>query len=102
MNYKNTNTYKSFMKSKYSSIKCANYFHIYDELFKKYKNKKITFVEIGIFSGGSLFMWRNYFKAGSKIYGIDLNPDALKLKKYNPNTRKHEYFIEKKLPPHSK
>ena len=26
----------------------------------------------------------------------------LKLKKYNPDTRKHEIFIEKKLPPHSK
>ena len=29
-------------------------------------------------------------------------PDRLELKKYNPNTRKHEFFIEKKLPPHSK
>ena len=28
--------------------------------------------------------------------------DKLKKKKYNPNTRKHEYFVEKKLPPHSK
>ncbi len=28
--------------------------------------------------------------------------DKLKLKKYNPNTRKHELFVEKKLPPHSK
>ena len=26
----------------------------------------------------------------------------LKVKKYNPYTRKHETFIEKKLPPHSK
>ena len=26
----------------------------------------------------------------------------LKIKKYNPSTRKHEFFIEKKLPPHSK
>ena len=26
----------------------------------------------------------------------------LKPKKYNPDTRKHEIFIEKKLPPHSK
>jgi len=26
----------------------------------------------------------------------------LKIKKYNPATRKHEMFIEKKLPPHSK
>ena len=26
----------------------------------------------------------------------------LKVKKYNPATRKHEIFVEKKLPPHSK
>ena len=25
-----------------------------------------------------------------------------KVKKYNPSTRKHEFFVEKKLPPHSK
>ena len=26
----------------------------------------------------------------------------LKARKYNPSTRKHEIFVEKKLPPHSK
>jgi len=26
----------------------------------------------------------------------------LKAKKYNPATKKHEIFVEKKLPPHSK
>ena len=26
----------------------------------------------------------------------------LRIKKYNPATRKHEMFVEKKLPPHSK
>ena len=26
----------------------------------------------------------------------------LKVKKYNPSTRKHEIFVEKQLPPHSK
>ena len=26
----------------------------------------------------------------------------LKAKKYNPSTRQHETFVEKKLPPHSK
>ena len=26
----------------------------------------------------------------------------LKVNKYNPSTRKHEVFVEKKLPPHSK
>tara|TARA_B100001029_G_C14624606_1_gene215884 strand:- start:12 stop:203 length:192 start_codon:yes stop_codon:yes gene_type:complete len=28
--------------------------------------------------------------------------NKLKLKKYNPDTRQHEFFVEKKLPPHSK
>ena len=28
--------------------------------------------------------------------------NKIKLKKYNPATRKHEWFIEKKLPSHSK
>ena len=26
----------------------------------------------------------------------------LSAKKYNPDTKKHEMFVEKKLPPHSK
>ena len=26
----------------------------------------------------------------------------LKMNKYNPSTKKHEVFVEKKLPPHSK
>ena len=82
MNYKKTNTYKSFLKSKYLSLKLSNYFHIYDEIFSKYKNKKITFVEIGVFSGGSLFMWRNFFGKKAKIIGIDLNPETKKFEKY--------------------
>ena len=82
MNYKKTNTYKSFLKSKYLSFKHSNYFHIYDELFSKYKNKKITFVEIGVFSGGSLFMWRDFFGKKAKIIGIDLNPDVKRFEKY--------------------
>ena len=69
MNYKKTNSYKSFIKSKYLSLKYKNYFNIYDNLFNEYKNKNITFVEIGVFSGGSLFMWRNFFGKKAKIIG---------------------------------
>jgi len=32
----------------------------------------------------------------------DKAKDKLKMKKYNPSTRNHEWFVEKKLPPHSK
>ena len=82
MNYKKTNSYKSFIKSKYLSLKYKNYFNVYDKLFNKYRNKKITFVEVGVFSGGSLFMWRNFFGKKAKIIGIDLNPESKKFEKY--------------------
>ena len=48
-------------------------------------------------------------KTDSKFYYYAKKPtaglkakDKLRLKKYNPATQKHEWFVEKKLPPHSK
>tara|TARA_B100000963_G_C22587639_1_gene653918 strand:+ start:564 stop:1364 length:801 start_codon:yes stop_codon:yes gene_type:complete len=82
VSYKKSLSYKSFIKSKYSCIKHTNYFPVYDQLFKYYRGKNITFVEIGIFSGGSLFMWRNFFGKRAKIIGIDLNPASKKFEKY--------------------
>tara|TARA_B100000886_G_scaffold275730_1_gene199654 strand:- start:1279 stop:2019 length:741 start_codon:yes stop_codon:yes gene_type:complete len=82
MSFKKNLSYKAFSKSKYKSIKHSTYFEVYDELFSKYRNKKITFVEIGILSGGSLFMWRNFFGPRARIIGIDLNPKAKKWSKY--------------------
>ena len=82
MYYKKTNSYKSFTKSKYLSLKYKNYFLIYDKLFNQYRNKKIIFVDIGVFSGGSLFMWKNFFGKKAKIIGIDLNPKSKKFEKY--------------------
>ena len=82
MNYKKTLTYKAFKKSKYFSLKYFNYFPIYDSLLTRFRNKKITFVEIGVFSGGSLFMWKNFFGKKAKIIGIDLNPDIKRFEKY--------------------
>jgi len=57
-----TNIYKSFLNSKKPSIKWKSYLEIYDNIFQKYKNKKITFVEVGIDRGGSLFIWKNFFQ----------------------------------------
>jgi hypothetical protein len=42
----------------------------------KYRNTSITFVEIGVLDGGSLFMWRKFFGDAARIIGIDLNPNA--------------------------
>jgi len=70
-----------FKQSKYYSLKYKNYFPIYEKLFAKFRGKKITFVEIGILSGGSLFMWKNYFGNDARIIGIELNPEAKKFEK---------------------
>ena len=75
---KNTDSYKSFLKSPYYSTKVSSYFHSYDHFFSKYRHKEITFVEIGVLGGGSLFMWRDYFGPKARIIGVDLNPNAKK------------------------
>ena len=72
------NTKQSFEKSKYKSTKHSSYFHVYDQLFDRFVGKNITFVEIGVLGGGSLFMWRNYFGPDARIIGVDLNPGAKK------------------------
>ena len=53
--------------------------------------------------------WDGEAKPDSAFYYYVKKPSGgekakvkLKARKYNPVTRKHEVFIEKKLPPHSK
>jgi hypothetical protein len=75
---KNTLSYQAYVKSPYRSVKHSTYFEIYDDLFKKYRGKNITFVEIGVLGGGSLFMWREFFGPEARIIGVDLNPNAKK------------------------
>ena len=49
--------------------------------FDEIVGKEITFVEIGILDGGSLFMWRDFFGNKARIIGVDLNPEAKKWEK---------------------
>ena len=74
--------YDCWKNSKYYSVKHKNYFPIYEELLSSYVGKKITFVEIGVLSGGSLFMWKNYFGENARIIGVELNPLAKKWEKH--------------------
>ncbi|MFY0593262.1 class I SAM-dependent methyltransferase [Roseivirga sp.] len=54
--------------------KWKHYFDIYDRHFNKYRDKELVILEIGVFHGGSLQMWKDYFGDKVKIYGIDINP----------------------------
>lgn len=64
------------MRSPYRSIKHKSYFTVYDTLLEEYIGKEITFVEIGILDGGSLFMWRDFFGEQARIIGIEINESA--------------------------
>lgn len=66
-----------FFKNKGNLIhKWHHYFEIYERHFSRYRGKDINFLEVGIYHGGSLQFWKNYFGKGSRIYAIDVNPEC--------------------------
>lgn len=54
--------------------KFNHYFESYERHFARYRGHEVHVLEIGIYSGGSLEMWQNYFGPGCKIYGVDIEP----------------------------
>ena len=70
------NIKKIFQESPYTSTKHDTYFYVYEKIFSRFVDKEITFVEVGVLGGGSLFMWREYFGKNARIIGIDNNPKA--------------------------
>jgi O-antigen biosynthesis protein len=54
--------------------KWTHYFDIYDRHFSRFRNTDVHILEIGIYHGGSLQMWRDYFGPHAKIIGIDIDP----------------------------
>lgn len=53
--------------------KWHHYFDLYDRYFGKYRDRPIRMLEIGVFRGGSLRMWKEYFHPDSTIVGIDID-----------------------------
>jgi hypothetical protein len=59
--------------------KWKHYFEIYDRHFSRYRGTDVHIIEFGVYQGGSLQMWKQYFGPNSKIFGIDINPHCKKL-----------------------
>ena len=54
--------------------KWEHYFPIYERHFAPWRNRTMTFLEIGVAKGGSLQMWRRYFGPLATVVGIDIDP----------------------------
>lgn len=54
--------------------KWHHYFEIYHRHFARFRSRSPVVIEIGIYHGGSLQMWRDYFGPGARIVGIDIDP----------------------------
>jgi|TARA_R110000868_G_scaffold31988_1_gene116823 hypothetical protein len=59
--------------------KWSHYFPAYDRHFTSWKDKSITFLEIGTASGGSMQLWRGFFGPKSRIISIDIMPKCKEL-----------------------
>ena len=53
--------------------KWNHYFDIYERHFNRFRDCDVVILEIGVYNGGSLQMWKNYFGKRAKIYGIDID-----------------------------
>mgnify|MGYP003114977478 CR=1 FL=1 len=59
------------------------YYHIYHNEFHRIRNFEINLLEIGTRWGGSIWAWREYFP-NAKIYGLDVDIEALKYSDDDP------------------
>jgi SAM-dependent methyltransferase len=52
--------------------KWDHYFEIYHRHFERFRGREVHVLEIGVYSGGSLAMWTDYFGPRCKVYGVDI------------------------------
>jgi hypothetical protein len=54
--------------------KWLHYFDIYERHLAHLRGKEVHVMEVGVFHGGSLQMWKEYFGPRASIYGVDMDP----------------------------
>lgn len=60
-----------------------HYFEIYDTFFKKYVGSNVKMLEIGVYKGGSVQMWKEYFGKEATIVGIDIDENCREFEEEN-------------------
>jgi hypothetical protein len=64
----------ALIAERYETDKAVNrhYLRSYEDLFTDLRDKEITLLELGVYRGGSLRMWRDFFQRGV-IVGVDMH-----------------------------
>lgn len=60
----------------YPAFKAAHYFHAYENHLARFCGLSVTMIEIGVWNGGSLEMWKRYLGPSAQIVGIDIEPEC--------------------------
>lgn len=55
-------------------VKMEHYLPVYNRLLAHLEGQPVSFLEIGVFRGGSVRMWRDFFAPGSAVTFIDIDP----------------------------
>jgi len=61
------------------SDKWDPYFDVYEKHLSRFIGKSPKVLEIGVQNGGSIDMWLQYFGEGTKVVGIDVDPQCKEL-----------------------
>ena len=59
--------------------KWLHYFLVYERELERFRNKPVSFLEIGVWKGGSIPMWKSYFAEGSRLTFIDIDAECAQL-----------------------
>ncbi len=58
-----------------------HYFCVYEKIIGPLRDRPIRFLEVGVYNGGSLAMWRQYLHPESTIVGLDIDPRCAEFSK---------------------
>jgi hypothetical protein len=67
--------YEIYLRNRGQDLhKWHHYFEVYEQFLAPYRGQRFTLLEIGLWRGGSLRMWRKYFGPSATIVGMDIDP----------------------------
>jgi Methyltransferase domain len=74
------------LAARHDTDKGTGYTAVYDRLLSHVREQRLRMLEIGLYNGGSLRMWRDYLP-NAVLHGIDIDPRTLAYQEEVPNSQ---------------